>query len=109
MRQKYVRELAILFNSLGRNRISSMSDALSFDSNDPIKKGKHTSKYQNAEPDDKNKNWLEGIYRKYYFYHYSQLELGELINEHEFGFRLFDGKIHRHLAFKIRKNYMHIS
>ena len=77
-----------------------MSDALSFDSNEPIKKGKYTSKYQNAEPDDKNKNWLEGIYRRYYFYHYSQLEVGELINEHEFGFRLFDGKIHRHLAFE---------
>jgi DNA primase small subunit len=80
-----------------------MSDALSFDSNDSIKKGQHTSKYPNAEPDDKNKNWLEGIFRKYYFYHYSQLELHELINEHEFGFRLFDGKIHRHLAFNDKK------
>ncbi|MFI5405498.1 MAG: DNA primase small subunit domain-containing protein [Nitrososphaerales archaeon] len=80
-----------------------MSDALSFDSNEPIKKGKYTSKYQNAEPDDKNKNWLEGIYRRYYFYHYSQLEVGELISEHEFGFKLFDGKIHRHLAFKDKK------
>jgi DNA primase small subunit len=98
-----VRELAILFSSLGRNRVSSMSDALSFDSNNSLRNGKHTYKYQNASPDDKNKNWLEGIFRKYYFYHYSQLELGELINEHEFGFRLFDGKIRRHLAFNDKK------
>ena len=80
-----------------------MSDALSFDSNESIKKDKHKSKYQNAEPDDKNKNWLEEIFRRYYFYHYSQLEVGELINEHEFGFRLFDGKIHRHLSFNDKK------
>jgi DNA primase small subunit len=80
-----------------------MSDTLSFDSNDSVKNRMHTSKYQNAEPDDKNKIWLEGIFRKYYFYHYSQIELGELINEHEFGFRLFDGKIRRHLAFNDKK------
>jgi len=80
-----------------------MSDALSFDSNDSIKKDKNKPKYQNAEPDDKNKNWLEEIFRRYYFYHYSQLEVGELINEHEFGFRLFDGKIHRHLSFNDKK------
>ena len=80
-----------------------MTDTLSFDSNNSGKNGKHASKYQNAEPDDKNKNWLEGIFRKYYFYHYTQLELGELINEHEFGFRLFDGKIRRHLAFNDKK------
>ena len=82
-----------------------MSDALSFDSNDSFKQDKYTSKskYQNAQPDDKNKNWLEGVFRKYYFNHYSQLEVDEFINEHEFGFRLFDGKIHRHLAFNGKK------
>lgn len=80
-----------------------MSDTLSFDSNDSGKDGKHAYKYQNAQPDDKNKNWLEGIFRRYYFYHYSQLQLGESINEHEFGFRLFDGKIRRHLAFNDKK------
>ena len=61
-----------------------MSDALSFDSNDSFNQDKYTSKskYQNAQPDDKNKNWLEGVFRRYYFNHYSQLEVGELINEH---------------------------
>jgi DNA primase small subunit len=80
-----------------------MSDALSFDPNESGRNGKHRSKYPSTEPDDKNKNWLEGIFRKYYFYHYSQLQLSESINEHEFGFRLFDGKIRRHLAFKDKK------
>jgi DNA primase small subunit len=80
-----------------------MSDTSSFDLDNSIKKGIHSSRYQNSEPNDKNKNWLEGVFRKYYFYHYSLLELGELINEHEFGFRLFDGKIRRHLAFNDKK------
>ncbi len=80
-----------------------MSDTFSSDLDNSVKNGIHASRYQNSEPNDKNKNWLEGVFRKYYFYHYSQLELGELINEHEFGFRLFDGKIRRHLAFNDKK------
>jgi DNA primase small subunit len=80
-----------------------MSDTFSSDLDNSEKNGIHASRYQNSEPNDKNKNWLEGVFRKYYFYHYSQLELGELINEHEFGFRLFDGKIRRHLAFNDKK------
>ena len=44
-----------------------MPDALSIDSNDSFKKDKYNSKYQNAVPNDKNKNWLAEVFRKYYF------------------------------------------
>lgn len=61
------------------------------------------SEYQSSEPNDKNKVWLEKVFRTYYFNFYSNVELDEFIHEHEFGFRLFDGKIHRHLAFKNKR------
>lgn len=48
---------------------------------------------------DPNKIWLQKIFKKYYFKHFSDISLPKDIKLHEFGFSTFDGKMHRHISF----------
>lgn len=44
--------------------------------------------------------WLENAFKKYYFKSSSKIEVEEFLSEREFGFKLFDGRIRRHLTFR---------
>lgn len=44
--------------------------------------------------------WLENTFKTFYFKSNSKIEIEQPISEREFGFKLFDGRIRRHLAFK---------
>lgn len=59
--------------------------------------------YPYSNPNNPNKIWLEKVFRKYYFKSFVKIELDELAHQREFGFRLFDGKMYRHLTFKNSK------
>ncbi len=59
--------------------------------------------YPHSVEDDPNKIWLEKVFRKHYFNSSSEIELDNYVSEHEFGFRLFDGYIRRHLNFKNKR------
>lgn len=59
--------------------------------------------YPHTVHNDQNKIWLEKVYRKHYFNSSTEIELDDYTSEHEFGFRLFDGHIRRHLNFKSKR------
>lgn len=57
--------------------------------------------YPRSAQDSPNKIWLEQTFRKHYFItSCANIELDDHISEREFGFRLFDGHVRRHLSFK---------
>lgn len=60
---------------------------------------KDSVKYPSSAPNDINKIWLERVFRKHYFNYSSTIELDEYMSQREFGFRLFDGHVRRHLNF----------
>ncbi|HET6590791.1 MAG TPA: DNA primase small subunit domain-containing protein [Candidatus Nitrosocosmicus sp.] len=47
--------------------------------------------------------WLESMFKEYYFKSNSNIETDSFFSEREFGFKLFDGKIRRHLTFRDHK------
>lgn len=47
--------------------------------------------------------WLENTFKKYYFKYNSNIEIETFFSEREFGFKLFDGKIRRHIKFHNEK------
>ena len=59
--------------------------------------------YPQSNENEPNKIWLEKVFRKHYFNSSSEIELDDYISEHEFGFRLFDGHVRRHLNFKNKR------
>ncbi len=71
---------------------SSPFDELKNQSNDSIN-------YHSSVHDDINKIWLERVFRKHYFNCNSNIEIDDFVSQREFGFRLFDGHIRRHLNF----------
>lgn len=59
--------------------------------------------YPRSIQDNPNKVWLEQIFRKHYFCSSVDIELDDYVSEREFGFRLFDGHVRRHLNFKNKR------
>jgi len=80
--------------------ISFSSSPTSDNPKDPLNE---SFNYPHTVQNDPNKIWLEKVYRKHYFNSSTEIELDDYVSEHEFGFRLFDGHIRRHLNFKNKR------
>lgn len=81
-----------------------MASFTSTPSPDRSKKSTNNSfDYPHSVQDNPNKIWLEQIFRKHYFNSSADIELDDHVSEREFGFRLFDGHVRRHLNFKNRR------
>ena len=73
------------------------------DSNNNVKShALKSTPYENMkyENNDSTRVWLENIFKKYYFSSISNIEIDDFFSEREFGFKLFDGRIRRHLTFR---------
>ncbi|HKR72893.1 MAG TPA: DNA primase small subunit domain-containing protein [Candidatus Nitrosocosmicus sp.] len=83
---------------------SSSSTSSSSSSSDRLKDPLSDSfTYPQSNENDPNKIWLQKVFRKHYFNSSSEIELDDYVSEHEFGFRLFDGHVRRHLNFKNKR------
>ena len=81
-----------------------MDSFTSKSSSDISKKSTNNSfDYPRSAQDNPNKIWLEQTFRKHYFSSSEDIEVDDYISEREFGFRLFDGHVRRHLNFKNRR------
>lgn len=55
---------------------------------------------------DSTRQWLQNTFKKYYFRSSSKIEIEGFFSEREFGFKLFDGRIRRHLKFENDKDLL---
>ncbi len=63
------------------------------------KKESGLTNWDDPQDKDANRIWLMKMHRKYYFNFFSNIVLPKEIDQHEFGFRQFDGKMYRHIMF----------